>query len=160
MAEAAVRAVGAAMVVGIDVGFANLSLCALMSETYQVVRWTNQRICHTKSENTVFWATREWLESEEIEPLLAGATAIVLEHQLRQPFQMMNTIIRCAYPNKTTIVSPKTMCAKYRLPLKREAKKKATIEWVTANIGAIEETKQDDMADSALLAHYGLNYLI
>ena len=149
-------------VIGIDAGFANLSMCVLrgyhgMPGVPHVMSWTNERISKGGSEDAVFWATLSWMDKNE--ETLANADYIVLERQMRSPFKEMNVMIRTRYSHKVTLVYPRTLSSKYGFSMKRAEKKRDTIKWALNNIGAIEGAKRDDLADSALLAHYGLNYI-
>lgn len=164
MAQATAEALPRVLtVIGIDAGYANLSMCALrgyrgMPGVPHVMSWTNERISKAGSEDAVFWATLSWMDKNE--ETLANADYIVLERQMRSPFKEMNVMIRTRYSHKVTLVYPRTLSSKYGFSMKRAEKKRDTVKWVSANIGAIKEgVKADDLADSALLAHYGLNYI-
>lgn len=161
MAQAAAE-VRLLTVIGIDAGYANLSMCVLRGSrgvgVPHVLSWTNERISKAGSEDAVFWATLSWMDKNE--EILNAADHIVLERQMRSPFKEMNWMFRTRYSHKVTLVYPRTLSSKYSLSMKRAEKKRDTIKWVNNNIGAIAKgVKSDDLADSALLAHYGLNYI-
>lgn len=144
-------------VVGIDMGYVNLGVCALTRDYQQPQQWFVRRIwggAGTPTEEALFWAIRSWCASNS--ELLENADRIVLEKQMRAKFKVMNTVIRALYPDKTIVVAPQTVGAHFKLTNKRAVKKREAIE-LCAKFWPqhpLPDGKQDDMADAALLAKY------
>ncbi len=149
---------GPGLVIGIDVGWANLGTCSIGSDWKTPVRWTNQRIMNGAYKEDILWqATVNWCEENAKE--FDAAELIVLERQHEPPLRMMNTTIRTMYPYKTRIVSPKTIAAHFKLAHVRKQKKQDAVKLVAKNLRIPDGKKQDDMADAFLLAIWGCQQL-
>jgi hypothetical protein len=148
----------ASTVIGIDVGYANLACCSLDANWSSPIRWTNERILEGKYTEEKLWSvTYQWCR--ENREFLGEASMIVLERQIEAPFKMMNTVIRTLYPNTAVVISPKTISAKYGRSHTRKEKKQEAVELVSKNVMLPRAKKKDDLADSYLLALWGLQQL-
>lgn len=148
--------------IGIDAGFANHACCALDYDWRRPVRWTNERIMEGKYTEEKLWqATFKWCQANR--EMLEQASMIVLERQIEAPFKMMNTMIRTLHPHTAVIVSPATVGKRFGLSKTRKEKKEDAVNLVTKNLiaysGMPKSKKKDDLADSYLLALWGLEKL-
>jgi len=147
-----------ALVVGIDVGYRNLAICALRSNAPVPELWSVSDIVGREKATrlTLHRAMMKWCK--EHEAVLTEASLIVLETQQKALFQNLNTVVMTLYPHKFRLLHPFTLCAHYQLPRTRAAKKAETTRRVKAAFpGAMPttQTKIDDLADAALFAMWG-----
>jgi len=144
-------------VIAIDAGYKNFAWCFLDSNIVKKPFWQRQCLWHGRAppdETSIIAMTLRWLEGHR--ELLNIASAIVLEKQMRTPFQVMNAVIHSQYFDKCQQVDPRTIGAYWHLPRKREAKKEAGIETVRANGVEIPNGKCDDVCDAWLMARWKL----
>lgn len=147
------------LVVGIDVGYRNLAICALRKGEPVPQLWQVSDILGNMkpTRQTLFDAMMRWCETHR--ELLVAADLIVLETQRKALYQNLNTVVMTLYPKKTRELHPFTLCAAYMLPRSRAEKKKATIERVKEAFGVAAlpttQAKQDDLADAALFCLWG-----
>ncbi len=149
-------------VTAIDVGLRNFAWCTLNPQDIvahdKIDLWApapGRRRHPTRTD--LVRITRDWCLTHGA--LLAASDRIVLEHQLRQPFILMNTVIQTLYYDKVVIVHPMTVGAHFKLPAKREAKKAKGIEVAQAHGVHLPAGKQDDLADAWLMAKWQLGVL-
>lgn len=142
-------------------GYANFAFCIVDTDNVEMpLLWEKRRLWHGRGKptaNDCYRAVMDWCK--KYSKMLAMCDCIVLEQQMRAHFQVMNTAVRALYDAKAQVVSPKTIASYYKLPLKREAKKAATIALIRKRFGEHaapldEHKKNDDLADAALLALY------
>lgn len=149
------------LVIGIDMGYANLGVCILDTADLTIpTYWANERIWFGRgkpTENELFWAMHAWCQRHI--HLLYDADLIVLERQMQARFKIMNTVIRTLHPRKTRVVSPNSVTSHFKFTNKREIKKAQAVTKCRELFPAFEWPggKLDDMADAALLAKYALD---
>ena len=146
-------------VVGVDAGYVNFATCGIDSDgVFRPYHWTNEALFTGKfTEERLCKAIYEWINRPDIKTLLDEADQIVLERQMAMKFQAINHCIRFRYFDKTIEVSPSTVGKQFKLPSDRRSKKKRAVELVGTNVPLpISKGKKDDLADSYLLAAYGL----
>lgn len=145
------------LVIGIDVGYRNLAICALRAGEAQPCLWRVDDILgHLKADRlTLHHAMLRWCKVHEA--LLQEAQLIVLETQRKATFSNLNTVIMTLYPLKSRELHPFSLCAAFALPRTRAEKKKATIARVARSyaIPVDQQAKIDDLADAALFAIWG-----
>ena len=153
------------LVVGIDAGIAHMSIfAAYRDEITKPIMWSVERICPPASKYA--WEDAHggaMLFCEKYKALLDEAECIALEQQMRDQFTVINATIATLYPRKYHRCHPHTIGAAFKLPRRREAKKKASIAYVSNRVGEAwpaDAKKQDDLADSALLAFYVHHFLL
>jgi len=149
-------------VLAIDVGYRNFAWCAV--NPHGVVSHDNvdlwaprakRRRVPTRTDLVAI--TREWcIQHAE---LLATSDRIVLENQMREPFIVMNTVLHALFFDKVVVVHPMTVGAYWHLPTTRAQKKAAGIQIALENGVYLPEGKQDDLADTWLMAQWQLNQM-
>lgn len=147
------------IVIGIDVGWANLACCVLDANWRSPVRWTNERILEkgTYTKEKLWSATYQWCLVNQ--KMLSDASMIVLEEQIEIPFIIMNTVIRTLHPSLAVVVAPATISAKFGLAKTRKEKKADAVKLVGNNLRIPQASKKDDLADAYLLAIWGFQQL-
>lgn len=98
----------------------------------------------------------QWVRNHE--HIFHEADRIVIETQMRGKYVPLTTMLRFAYFDKVRLLHASTLCSAYGLPRKR-AEKKATTKSVVDKLypGLLPLTvKSDDIADAALMAHWGM----
>ena len=142
-------------IVGIDAGYINFAVCGIRTDDVEhPYYWVNRPLFFGKfSEERLRAALVDWINLPEVRELLDAADEIVLERQMVMKYQAVNHCVFFRYPNKTTIVHPKTIQTFFKLPEGKKAKKKGAVDLVgTRCIFPVKRGKKDDLADSFLLA--------
>jgi hypothetical protein len=146
-------------VLAIDVGTRNFAFCFLTKATiHRPPIWHKEQVCleAAPKEQDIIRCMKVWINNNYI--TLKGASVIILETQLRDNFKCMNIVLQTMFDH-CHVVSPNTIGAFYRLPKKREFKKKAAVDLVKSILPIPPNfQKQDDLADCYLMALWGLLY--
>lgn len=149
--------------IGIDCGYRNLALCALVDGIPE--RWTVTDICPNVAQPSgarLRLAMVAWLDDNA--DLLCCARRVTLETQMRKKFIALNNIIVgycAAFDVPVEVLSPKTLCTAFGFPRTREEKKRATMHWAAAMFPREwaqlphDTNKLDDLADACAMAWYG-----
>ena len=145
------------IVLGIDPGYRNFATAVVSSLNPRFpTHWRNEDIFPRKgrpSEDDIFRISLAWVRRNRA--LLENVTLIVIERQMQARFKIMTTVIRSIYPEKTILVTPNQMTAHYGLTNQRDQKKIEAVCWCRVLFDRAvpaHPTKQDDLADAALLA--------
>ncbi len=150
-------------VTAIDVGYRNFSWCTLNRDGIishdNVDLWApkaKRRRQPTRSDLVAIAV--QWCRDHQ--HLLDTSDKIVLENQMREPFIIMNTALHALYFDKVVIVHPMTVGSYWHLPKTREQKKAAGIRVAQQHGVVLCDGKQDDMADTWLMARWQLDNML
>jgi hypothetical protein len=149
-------------VTAIDVGYRNFSWCTLNPDGIlshdNVDLWAPRaKRRRQPTRNDLVAITVQWCR--EHAQLLDSSDRIVLENQMRDPFIVMNTVVQALYYNKVVIVHPMTVGSYWRLPTTRVQKKAAGVAVAQQHGVVLCQGKQDDMADTWLMAQWQLRQM-
>jgi hypothetical protein len=149
-------------ITAIDVGYRNFSWCTLNPHGIishdNVDLWQPQakrRRQPTRSDLVAIVV--QWCRLHA--DLLNSSDKIVLENQMRQPFIVMNVVLHALYFDKVVVVHPMTVGSYWHLPTTRDKKKAAGIRLAQQHGVQLCSGKQDDMADTWLMAQWQLNQM-
>ncbi len=150
-------------VVAIDVGYHNFACCCVDNNSYlSPLYWRNENLWRKKAgqrtkptKEDIIRITHAWCMRNK--SMLDGADVIILESQMRTPFELMNAVIFTLYIDKVKVVHPMTVASFWRLPKTRVLKKPAGVEVVQAlNVIIPHSHKLDDLADAWMMAVHEL----
>ena len=159
------------LAVAIDVGIKNLGVCAFDFSNGQVVHWENVSLVpsgrYIPAQNVQY--VRDFVNRYQF--LFANASAVIVERQMRCNMRIIESLIHMLFYDRCHVVHARCVKLHYGLSTRnyRQNKVKA-VEWAkefmkqNALIFApgtaehfLASTKQDDLADSLLLAMFYLD---
>ena len=159
------------LVLAIDVGIKNFAMCAYDLETNKVVFWDNRSLVpngrYLPSYN-VQYVTDFVMRYQS---LFDSAAIVLIERQMRCNMRIIEAVLQTMFFNRCHIIHARSVKAHYGIGTRnyRQNKQKA-VEWATEFIhnnkevfapgladGFLCDAKQDDLADSLLLAMFYLD---
>lgn len=156
--------------VSIDVGVKNLGLCVFDYETARVIHWENVSLVpngrYIPAQNVQY--VRDFVA--KYHDYFELACSVVIERQMRCNMRIIEAVLQTLFYDRTTIVSPRSVKAHYRLATQNYRQNKAAaVDWATnfiahnpsafapGVVAQFDVTKRDDMADSLLTLMYYLD---
>jgi hypothetical protein len=146
-------------VTAIDAGYRNFAWCC--KNRYQVLHhnvvdlWPlapNRRRKPTRDD--LVRVSYAWCQAHR--QMLLDSDVIVLENQIREPYVIINTVIQTLFIDKVRVVHPMRVAAYWQLPVQRAYKKARAIQLVKELGVPLAGGKQDDLADTYLMAEWQL----
>ena len=149
-------------IAGLDAGTRNLGFCVIETPDVQnPIVWMHVDLFPRRRDKgkptsvEIVTATVHWLRGHRA--LLESCDVIVLENQMRTPFEILNAVVSAHYLEKVEVLNPRTVGRFWGLPSQRAPKKKAGVSCVAQNgcqFPPVRNKKYDDVADAWLLAVY------
>jgi hypothetical protein len=150
------------LVVAVDVGIRNISYCAI--EDGRIIEWANEPLCldvkYEPASNVHL--VRAFVDKHE--ELFALADHVVVEKQLRANMRIIEALLHLSYYDKCKIVHARSVKAAFGISRgDYRLNKAAAVTYVSRRLALIDDPwkarfeecrKQDDLADSYLLAHF------
>ena len=158
------------MIVAIDVGIKNLSICVYDMLCNQVVHWENVSITtgrYIPAQNVQY--VRDFVQRQR--EYFDRAAVVVVERQMRCNMRIIEAVFQTLFFDKCLVISPRSVKAHYGLSTRNYRQNKAkAVDWAALflanNTGVVashlsdrflKTAKKDDLADSLLLVMYYLD---
>ncbi len=149
-------------VCAIDAGTRNFAWCIVDNNNWRdPLHWQREDLWvpragrrGTPTKDDIIDITVKWVNAHRA--LLDTCDLVVLERQMRVPYIIMNTVIHTSFYGKCEQVHPMTVGSFWKLPKKREAKKRAGVAVAQHFAEIPRAVKTDDLADAWLMAVYYL----
>lgn len=159
------------LVVAIDVGIKNLSLCVFDFATNRVEQW--ETVSLVKQGRYIPSLNVEYVRDfvEEKRSIFDNAFVVVIERQMRANMRVIEALLQYIFVTRCVVVSPRSVKVHYDIGCRNyRANKQKAVRWAKAfclrnptafasGLDALisKAKKADDLADSLLLLMYYLD---